>query len=58
MELLSSATPYHKGSHGMTVGLDQQEKDCGDELFVEDIVIKPVGIRIREVKVLAKLEGN
>ena len=42
----------------MTVGLDQQEKDCGDELFVEDIVIKPVGIRIREVKVLAKLEGN
>jgi hypothetical protein len=46
----------NEGSDGMTVEVSRLEGDHGDEELVGDITIKSVGIPIKEVRVLARLE--
>lgn len=40
----------------MTVDISQLEGNHGDDDLVEDIIIKSVGIPIKEVRVMARLE--
>lgn len=40
----------------MTADISQLEGDHGDEILMEDMIIRPVGIPIKEVRVMARLE--
>jgi hypothetical protein len=47
---------FKEGSDGMTAEISQLEGDHGDEDLVEGIIIRSVGIPIKEVRVMARLE--
>jgi hypothetical protein len=42
----------------MTVEISPLEGDHGDDILVEDIIIKSVGIPIKEVRVMGRLEDT
>ena len=42
----------------MTAEISLHEGDHGDEDLVEDMIIRPVGIPIKEVRVMARLEEH